>query len=210
MQGVQGPLQHLAQQAVRLQPGQECSVQEVKETAAAVFGTGFFSSCGTKANDTPDGTEIVIEVWPTLSQSCVARTSRLAAGFVQVEANPVLRGVQLKGSTELPDRVVGEAFRGQEGGVINFARFSGALKQINGWYQEHGVFGQVQQLSLCCTALQRCRTPVLCCSAGRAPASRGSLMLPCFTDHACGAEQGQRGRADYGGDAGRERAAGLQ
>ena len=62
MQGVQGPLQQLAQQAVILQPGQECSVLEVKETAAAVFGTGFFSACGTKAHDTPEGTEIVIEV----------------------------------------------------------------------------------------------------------------------------------------------------
>ena len=64
MKGVEGPLQQLAQQAVLLQPGRDCSVQEVKESAAAVFGTGFFSSCATKANDTREGTEIFIEVGP--------------------------------------------------------------------------------------------------------------------------------------------------
>ena len=64
VKGVEGPLQQLAQQAVLLQPGRDCSVQEVKESAAAVFGTGFFSSCATKAHDTRDGTEISIEVGP--------------------------------------------------------------------------------------------------------------------------------------------------
>ena len=73
MRGVEGPLQQLAQQAVLLQPGRDCSVQEVKESAAAVFGTGFFSSCATKANDTRDGTEIFIEAsaWGCLCMWCI-------------------------------------------------------------------------------------------------------------------------------------------
>ena len=66
---MEGPLQQLAQQAVLLQPGRDCSVQEVKESAAAVFGTGFFSSCATKANDTQDGTEIFIEA-STWGRAC--------------------------------------------------------------------------------------------------------------------------------------------
>ena len=62
VRGVDGPLQELAQSAVLLQPGRDCSVQEVKESAARVFSTGFFSSCATRANDTREGTEIFIEV----------------------------------------------------------------------------------------------------------------------------------------------------
>ena len=52
---------------------------------------------------------------------------------------------------ELPPAVVEAAFQGQEGGVINFARFGQSLKAINGWYQQNGVFGQVCPTAVVCT-----------------------------------------------------------
>ena len=55
----------------------------------------------------------------------------------------MLQGVKTEGTIELPPSVVAAAFQGQQGGVINFSRFGQSLKAINGWYQQHGVFGQV-------------------------------------------------------------------
>lgn len=97
VQGVEGPLQRMAQQAVLLQPGQECSVQEVKETAAAVFGTGFFTSCGTKARDTEDGTEIIIQ----------ARSVTLQAAFMRnLQISGLVHHILQSAQAPAPDKVV--------------------------------------------------------------------------------------------------------
>ena len=67
----------------------------------------------------------------------------------QVTANPELRGVRASGANVLPQRVIEDAFRAQYGHTLNFGAFSTALKRLNGWYEDRGLFGQARPSAPC-------------------------------------------------------------
>ena len=47
------------------------------------------------------------------------------------------------GANVLPQKEIEEAFKHQFGCTLNFPQFSGALKKLNKWYEDRGIFGQV-------------------------------------------------------------------
>jgi outer membrane protein assembly factor BamA len=61
----------------------------------------------------------------------------------QATANPLVKGVVVSGANVLPQREIEEAFRDQAGHTLNFPAFSSAIKRLNRWYEDRGIFGQV-------------------------------------------------------------------
>lgn len=61
----------------------------------------------------------------------------------QVVPNPELRGVLAHGGGLLPVSLVTKAFRGMAGKTLNFVQFSRAVQQLDQWYRDKGVLGQV-------------------------------------------------------------------
>ena len=49
----------------------------------------------------------------------------------------------MRGANVLPQKEIEEAFKHQFGCTLNFPQFSGALKRLNKWYEDRGIFGQV-------------------------------------------------------------------
>ena len=78
------------------------------------------------AEDTRDGVRVTLEVRP----------------------NPELRGVVVVGANALPAVVVQDAFAGQHGKTLNFGAFNVALRTLNSWYEERGIFGSVVDADL--------------------------------------------------------------
>ena len=72
--------------------------------------------------------------------------------------NQEIRGIVATGANVLPQRVIEDAFRDQYGHTLNFGRFSSALKELNGWYEDRGIYGQVngvvEPVWPCCEAMQ--------------------------------------------------------
>ena len=62
---------------------------------------------------------------------------------LQATANPVIKGVVVRGANVLPQKEIEEAFQYQFGRTLNFPQFSGALRRLNKWYENRGIFGQV-------------------------------------------------------------------
>lgn len=62
---------------------------------------------------------------------------------IQATANPVIKGVVVRGANVLPQKEIEDAFKHQFGRTLNFPQFSGALKRLNKWYEDRGIFGQV-------------------------------------------------------------------
>ena len=52
----------------------------------------------------------------------------------------------MRGANVLPQKEIEEAFKHQFGCTLNFPQFSGALKRLNKWYEDRGIFGQVNPL----------------------------------------------------------------
>jgi hypothetical protein len=63
--------------------------------------------------------------------------------YMQVTANPELRGVVARGASMLPTRTVERAFRPLYGQPLNFVAFGKAVKKLDDWYQQRGILGQV-------------------------------------------------------------------
>ena len=63
---------------------------------------------------------------------------------IQVTANKPLNGVVVTGANLLPQRLIEDAFRDQYGSTLNFARFSKSLEQLNNWYNDRDIVGQVR------------------------------------------------------------------
>ena len=65
----------------------------------------------------------------------------------------MLQGVVATGADVLPARCLQDIFAGQTGSIVNFGLFGQSLRNLNQWYQDHGIFGQVDdslsQLSQC-------------------------------------------------------------
>lgn len=55
----------------------------------------------------------------------------------------MLSGVVVTGANALPTCVITKAFAPQHGRTLNFGRFSRGMQSLNGWYEDRGIFGQV-------------------------------------------------------------------
>ncbi|MGE5656826.1 MAG: BamA/TamA family outer membrane protein [Actinomycetota bacterium] len=120
--GVEGELQDEVYRAISTQPGRTTTRTQLQQDINAIFATGFFKNVRAVPEDTPLGVRVT---------------------FV-VQANPVLRSVQLTGQNVLPQTVLNDAFRDQYGRILNLRRFEEGVKKINQWYQENGyVLAQV-------------------------------------------------------------------
>jgi len=62
---------------------------------------------------------------------------------IEVKENPKLTGVVATGADMLPQSLIEEAFEDQYGKTLNFENFGRALGQLNKWYEDKGIFGQV-------------------------------------------------------------------
>jgi outer membrane protein insertion porin family len=121
VKGASPELTKLAQQSLVMKPNFAYTLNEVSEDVNRVFSTGFFSTCHPVAEDTRDGVRLTIEV----------------------KENPKLTGVVATGADMLPQSLIEEAFEHQYGKTLNFQGFGRALGQLNKWYEDKGILGQV-------------------------------------------------------------------
>ena len=120
--GVEGQLQDEVYRVISTQPGRTTTRTQLQQDINAIFATGFFRNVRAVPEDTPLGVRVT---------------------FV-VQANPILRGVQITGQAVLPQSVIDEAFGDQYGKILNLRQFEEGVKKINKWYQDNGyVLGQV-------------------------------------------------------------------
>ena len=63
---------------------------------------------------------------------------------MQVTPNAVLKGIVASGADVLPASVLQQAFEGQQGRTLNSTAMTQAIGKIDEWYQDRGIFGQVQ------------------------------------------------------------------
>lgn len=126
VRGATPELEQVAKDALHTKANFAYTLQEVQEDVNRVFATGYFAQCKPVAEDTRDGVKLTVEVTP----------------------NQELRGVVANGANALPQRTVEEAFRDQYGRTLNFTRFGEAIRSLNKWYEDHGVFGQVVDVDM--------------------------------------------------------------
>lgn len=120
--GAEGELQDEVYRAIQTRPGRTTTRSQLQEDINAIFATGFFSNVRAQPEDTPLGVRVTF----------------------LVDANPVVRSIQLQGNQVLPQSEVDKIFRPQYGQILNFRRLQAAIKQLNQAYQSRGyVLGQV-------------------------------------------------------------------
>ncbi len=120
--GVEGELEDRVYQVISTQPGRTTTRSRLQQDINAIFATGFFQNVRATPVDTPLGVRITFEV----------------------EANPVLRSVDVEGSQVLPEQVIEGAFDAQYGSILNLRSFQRGVEEINEWYQDNGyVLAQV-------------------------------------------------------------------
>lgn len=122
--GVTGDLESEIYRVITTQPGRTTNRSQLQQDINSIFATGFFKNVRAVPEDTPLGVRVT---------------------FI-VQANPVLRGVQITGQKVLPQSVIDESFRDQYGKTLNLRRFEEGVKKINTWYQDNGfVLGQITE-----------------------------------------------------------------
>ena len=120
--GVAGDLENEVYRVIGTQPGRTTNRTQLQQDINAIFATGFFRNVRAVPEDTPLGVRVT---------------------FI-VQANPVLRGVQITGQQVLLQNVIDESFRDQYGRILNLRRFEEGVQKINKWYQDNGfVLGQI-------------------------------------------------------------------
>lgn len=120
--GVTGELENEIYRVIGTQPGRTTNRTQLQQDINAIFATGFFRNVRAVPEDTPLGVRVT---------------------FI-VQANPVLRGVQITGQQVLPQSVIDDSFRDQYGKILNLRRFEEGVQKINKWYQDNGfVLGQI-------------------------------------------------------------------
>ena len=67
---------------------------------------------------------------------------RLSA--LQVMVYPALKGIVVEGANRLPQSVLEGAFQGQAGKPLNFNALGNGISQVNDWYANRGMLGQVR------------------------------------------------------------------
>jgi len=107
---------------IKTRPGQTTNKSVIQEDINAIFGTGFFSNVRATPEDTPRGVRVTFEV----------------------QLNPILRSVQLKGTRVLPQSIADAAFKSQYGSILNLVKLQEGIKVVNKWYQDNGyVLAQI-------------------------------------------------------------------
>ncbi|MBW4520652.1 MAG: BamA/TamA family outer membrane protein [Scytolyngbya sp. HA4215-MV1] len=107
---------------IRTQPGQTTTRSQLQEDINAIFATGFFLNVRAVPEDTPLGVRVTFDVQP----------------------NPVLAVVEVRGSSVLPQAEVDKAFSPLYGKILNLVELQNGIKKINKWYQDNGfVLAQI-------------------------------------------------------------------
>lgn len=120
--GVEGRLQTIVYDAIRTRPGRTTTRSQLQEDINAIFATGYFSKVRAEPSDTNLGVRVTF----------------------LVEANPVLRSVQVQGNQVLPASVVDGFFRQQYNETLNFRDLQEGIKRLEQWYKDKGyVLAQV-------------------------------------------------------------------
>lgn len=115
-------LQDEVYRAIRTQPGRTTTRSQLQEDINAIFATGFFSNVRATPEDTPVGVRVTFEV----------------------QANPVLRSVQVEGAKVVPAKVISDIFTPQYGTTLNLRQLQTGIQALNKWYQDNGyVLAQV-------------------------------------------------------------------
>jgi outer membrane protein insertion porin family len=160
VRGVDGELKRIAESKLTIKPNFAYTLSEVRDDIQRVFDAGYFQQILPAAEDTRDGIKLTLQVMRKLSGSLcpsflvchsLASHAHLIKGHqsvcqclaLQATANPVIKGVVVTGANVLPQREIEEAFRDQAGRTLNFPAFSTAVKRLNRWYEDRGIFGQV-------------------------------------------------------------------
>lgn len=69
-------------------------------------------------------------------------SQRLCA--LQLMVYPALKGIVVEGANRLPQSVLEGAFHGQAGKPLNFNALGNGISQVNDWYANRGMLGQVR------------------------------------------------------------------
>ena len=112
-EGESPELEQLARSVVQIKPNFSYTVREIKQDVVRVFNTGIFKEVTPETVDTRDG---------------ISLTFKLVA-------NPVIRGLVIKGCNELPVSFCQDLFRPQFGKVLNSNLVVGACNEISKWYE---------------------------------------------------------------------------
>lgn len=122
-----GDLEEVAAAAIKAcKPNSALTVKEVQEDVFRIVESGLFSSCMPVAVDTRDGIRLVF----------------------QVEPNQEFQGLVCEGASVLPAKFLENAFRNEHGKIINIRHLDEAIKSINGWYTDRGLFGLVSDIEI--------------------------------------------------------------
>ena len=62
----------------------------------------------------------------------------------QVTPNDVVQSIKATGANALPEKVIESSFSGMCGKTLNLQSFKKAVGQLDKWYQDNGVVGQVR------------------------------------------------------------------
>ena len=57
---------------------------------------------------------------------------------------PALKGIVVEGANRLPQSVLEGAFQGQAGKPLNFNALGNGISEVNDWYANRGMLGQVK------------------------------------------------------------------
>ena len=110
-------LEQLARSVVRIKPNFSYTVKEIEADVVRVFNTGVFREVRPETVDTRDG---------------ISLTFKLAA-------NPVIRGVVIKGCDELPASYAETLFKPQFGKFLNSTLLIAACSDISRWYDKKKI-----------------------------------------------------------------------
>lgn len=116
VKGADGKLADLVKQTVKIRPGSVTTSSGLQEDINAIFATGYFRNVNAVQSDISKGVRVTFEV----------------------VVNPVLRRVEIKGNTLVPQKVITEAFASQSGNIINLRTLQEGVKKVNKWYQDNG------------------------------------------------------------------------
>ena len=116
-EGESPELEQLARSVVRIKPNFSYTVKEIEADVVGVFNTGVFREVRPETVDTRDG---------------ISLTFKLAA-------NPVIRGVVIKGCDELPASYAETLFKPQFGKFLNSTLLIAACSEISRWYDKKKI-----------------------------------------------------------------------
>ena len=116
-EGESPELEQLARSVVRIKPNFSYTVKEIEADVVRVFNTGVFREVRPETVDTRDG---------------ISLTFKLAA-------NPVIRGVVIKGCDELPASYAETLFKPQFGKFLNSTLLIAACSDISRWYDKKKI-----------------------------------------------------------------------